>query len=142
MVDYIRWQHRDLEEDVWSAALDRTRQAFLQFDHVFVAFSGGKDSTVVLNLALLVAEELGRLPLHVVHYDEEAIPYETEEYVRRVAQDPRVNLSWFCLPVQHRNSCNREDPYWWPWAPEVRHLWCRPLPAEAIASEVIVRAGS
>lgn len=126
------WGQRKLGMNVWEAALDRTRSAFKQFDHIVVAFSGGKDSTVVLNLALIVAEELGMLPIHVMHYDEEAIPFETEDYVRRVSEDPRVNLEWYCLPVQHRNACSREEPHWWPWAPEAKELWCRPLPPEAI----------
>lgn len=129
---YIRWGQRQLEDDVWTLALDRTRRAFETFDHVLVSFSAGKDSTVVLNAALEVAEELGRLPIRVIHFDEEAIPYETEDYTRRVSRDPRVSFEWYCLPVQHRNACSRDAPHWWPWAPESRDLWCRPLPPEAI----------
>lgn len=128
----IAWQKDELERNVWDEALDRTAQAYAQFDNVWVSFSGGKDSTVVLNVALTVAERLGKLPLRVVFFDEEAIPFETEDYVRRIAQDPRIELEWLCLPVQHRNGCSRESPHWWPWAPEARDLWCRPLPPEAI----------
>jgi predicted phosphoadenosine phosphosulfate sulfurtransferase len=54
-----------------------------------VSFSGGKDSTAVLNTALVVAKELGRLPLDVVFFDEEAIHPPTIEYVERVRQAPR-----------------------------------------------------
>lgn len=128
----------DLDEDVYTLAVKRMQHVYERFDHVWVSFSGGKDSTAVLNVALEVARSdpkyARHLPLRVVFFDEEAIPYETEQYVRRVAALPDVNLEWMCLPVQHRNACSRKHPYWWPWAPESQHLWCRPLPPEAITT--------
>lgn len=110
----------------------RAREVFERHDRVFVSFSGGKDSTVCLHLALDAAEELGRLPLEVWHFDEEAIPPETVEYCARVAQDPRIDFRWFCLPLKHRNACSNEHPHWFPWAPEDRALWVRELPELAI----------
>ncbi|MBA9005969.1 phosphoadenosine phosphosulfate reductase domain-containing protein [Thermomonospora cellulosilytica] len=124
--------------DVYTLACERTAYVMDTHDRVFVAFSGGKDSTAVLNVALEVAHSDPRferhLPLRVVHFDEEAIPQETEEYVRRIAQRPDVALEWYCLPVQHRNACSRRYPYWWPWAPEDQERWCRPLPPEALTT--------
>ncbi|MBA9005970.1 phosphoadenosine phosphosulfate reductase domain-containing protein [Thermomonospora cellulosilytica] len=124
--------------DVYTLACERIAYVMDNHDRVAVSFSGGKDSTAVLNIALQVAHSDPRferhLPLRVVHFDEEAIPIETEEYVRRVAQRPDVALEWYCLPVKHRNACSRRHPYWWPWAPEDQERWCRPLPPEAITS--------
>lgn len=128
----ILWDREELAQSVLDLAIERTHQAFDLFDHVFVSFSGGKDSTVVLNIALQVAEERGELPLRVITFDEEAIPYETEDYCRRVASDPRIAFEWYCLPVQHRNACSKDNPHWWPWAPEARDLWVRELPPEGI----------
>jgi len=125
-----------LDEDVYTLALQRMLHVFENFDDVMVMFSGGKDSTAVLQVALQVLAEhpeLDRhLPLRVVFYDEEAIPQETADYVERVSKRPDVALDWLCLPIQHRNACSRRSPYWYPWAPEARDLWCRELPAEAI----------
>lgn len=121
-----------VDQDVWTAALDRVRHTYDVFDHVAVAFSGGKDSTCVLHATLEVAEELGRLPLRVIFWDEEAIPYETIEYVQRVADRDDVNLEWLALPVKHRNACSNASPFWYPWAPEDEELWCRPMPEQAI----------
>jgi len=97
-----------LDKNVYELALDRVRQAYEMFDTVKVMFSGGKDSTVVLNVVLEVARELNRLPLEVIFFDEEAISYETEDYVRRVAELPDINLRWLCIPIKHRNATSRK----------------------------------
>ncbi len=123
---------KPIDRNVYELALERVRRAYELFDHVAVSFSGGKDSTVCLHVALEVAKDLDRLPLDVIFFDEEAIHPETVEYMRRVSLREDVSLRWFCLPVKHRNACSRKSPYWHPWAPEDRHLWCRELPPEAI----------
>lgn len=123
---------RAVDRNVYDLALERINVAFDTFDTVAVSFSGGKDSTACLNLTIQVARERGALPVHVFHYDEEAIPYETEHYVRRVAATPEVDLRWYCLPIKHRNGCSRRSPYWYPWAQEDEEKWVRPLPPEAI----------
>lgn len=79
-----------LKETVYDAALDRMRYLFGEFPNVVVSFSGGKDSTVILNLALKVAEEMGRLPLKVLFLDQEAEWDCVIDYIRRVMNDPRV----------------------------------------------------
>ncbi len=43
--------------NVFDAALERIMIFFDEFPNLIVGFSGGKDSTVTLNLALKVAEE-------------------------------------------------------------------------------------
>lgn len=126
------WGKEYTGEDVWEAALARVRHAYDHFDHVMVSFSGGKDSTAVLGVALEVARERDAGPLRVVFFDEECITMETEAYVRRVAGRDDVALEWLCLPVEHRNACSLEEPHWWPWAPEARDVWVRDLPGEAI----------
>ena len=112
-------------------AQERVARVFDRMDTVIVSFSGGKDSTVCLNLALAEARKRGRLPLKVMFFDEEAIPYETERYLRRVNEIPDISLDWWCLPIAHRNSCSSESSMWYPWAPEAEDLWVRPLPPEA-----------
>jgi predicted phosphoadenosine phosphosulfate sulfurtransferase len=121
-----------VDEDVLTLARRRIARLFDEFDLVAVSFSGGKDSTVALNLTVEEAERRGRLPLDVVFWDEEALPPETIEYCERVSRDPRLRFRWYCLPVQHRNACSRTSPYWHPWAPESQSLWCRDLPQHAL----------
>lgn len=120
-----------LEQNVYELAKERVRHAYELFDTVVVSFSGGKDSTACLNVALEVARELNRLPLKAVFFDEECIPYQTEEYVRRVYNDPDVDLDWWCMPQKARNGASHKEPYMYCWDPQVKDKWVRPMPPEA-----------
>lgn len=128
------YKRQQLNLSVLDKALERMNLLFDRFDKVAVSFSGGKDSTVCLNLALMVARERGRLPLDVYTFDEEAIHPETVEYIARVAADPDIRFRWYCVPIMHRNACSRRQPYWHPWNPDERHLWVRDMPAQAITT--------
>ena len=89
------FKRKMLAASVLDKAMERIRSLYDRFDTVVVSFSGGKDSTVCLNLALQVARERGRLPLDVYTFDEEAIHPETVEYLHRVAANPQVRFQWF-----------------------------------------------
>lgn len=130
-----------LDEDVLTLARRRIALLYDRFDLVTLLFSGGKDSTVCLNLLLEEAGRRDRLPLEVSFFDEEAIHPETVEYVERVRERPDVRLAWYCLPVKHRNACSRRQLYWHPWNPAERELWCRPLPEGALLEHPGFRFG-
>ena len=49
--------------DVFAAARLRLEEIFDSFERVYVSFSGGKDSGLVVQYALEIAREKGRLPL-------------------------------------------------------------------------------
>ena len=123
---------RVIETNVYTLAKERIHRAYDRFDTIAVMFSGGKDSTACLNLVVEVARERGVTNVPVHHFDEEAIPYETEQYVRRSIEIPEVDMHWWCILVRHRNACSTKHPWWFPWAPEDRDKWVRPLPPEAI----------
>jgi predicted phosphoadenosine phosphosulfate sulfurtransferase len=114
--------------NVYDAAIKRFEYLFDNFDKVVVSFSGGKDSTVCLNLALEVAKKKNKLPLDVYFWDEEAIHPDTIDYVERVRLMPEVRLKWLCIPIRHRNACSRKEPYWQCWDPAKKHLWVRDMP--------------
>ena len=126
------YKKKYVEQDVYSAALERIKYLYSVYDDVVVSFSGGKDSTALLLCVLKVAENLNRLPVTAIFYDEEAIHPPTIEYVERVSKDPRVNLEWYCIPIKHRNACSNKQPYWYCWHPEEKEKWVRDMPEQAI----------
>lgn len=123
-------------ETVWDAALDRIRWVFGEFEHVVVNTSGGKDSTVILELALIVARELGRLPLPVMFVDQEAEWQATVDTVRQVMDRPEVEPLWLQVPIRLFNATSSSDHWLNCWAPEDEHRWMRPKEPDAITDNV------
>ena len=81
---------RFLGMDVFAAARLRLEEIFDAFERVYVSFSGGKDSGLVVQFALEVAREKGRLPLDVLHIDLEAWYAHTDAFVTRIMTRPDV----------------------------------------------------
>nr|WP_255635633.1 DNA phosphorothioation system sulfurtransferase DndC [Azospirillum sp. 412522] len=78
------------DASLWNAVRDELREAFRQDDRPWVvAFSGGKDSTAVLQLVYDMVLELGpaaRKPVHVVSSDTMVEAPNVAAYVERVLQ--------------------------------------------------------
>tara|TARA_R110000787_G_scaffold249757_1_gene355328 strand:- start:984 stop:2201 length:1218 start_codon:yes stop_codon:yes gene_type:complete len=123
---------RYIDKTVLEAAQERMSYIFELYEHVSVQFSGGKDSTCVLLLALAEARKRNRLPLTVRFHDEEALHPPTIDYMRRVEASPEVAMEWYCLPFEHRNACSMQEPYWWCWDPDKKDLWCADPPKNGI----------
>jgi predicted phosphoadenosine phosphosulfate sulfurtransferase len=114
-----------LKENVFNAGLDRMRFLFEEFPNVVVCTSGGKDSTVTMNLALRVAEEKGRLPLKVVFFDQEAEWQTVIDYIKTLKEDPRIDLRWYQIPIKIENATSNQDSYLITWEPGKK--WMREM---------------
>lgn len=125
-----------LKQNVHDAALDRIRWLFDEFENVVVSVSGGKDSTVVANLALQVAEEKGRLPLPVMWLDQEAEWQATVDTVRELMYDPRVEPRWYQIPMRLFNSTSVHEHWLQCWDPESEDLWIHPRDPIAITENI------
>ena len=130
-----------LDKNVYEKAKERIETIYDRFDKVVVSFSGGKDSTAVLNCALEVAKKRNALPLEVVFFDEEAIHPPTIEYVKRISQKPEIDLKWYCLEVKHRNACSNEEPFWFCWDKNKKDKWVREMPEQAITYHPNLKKG-
>ena len=98
-----------LKQSVYEAAQERITWLFDEFERVIVDFSGGKDSTVILNLALEIADQKGRLPLTVRFLDQEAEWQGVIDYVETVMMDDRIDPMWLQIPFRLSNSTSQNQ---------------------------------
>lgn len=117
-----------LDIDVLSAVRTRLDLVFSRFDKIYVSFSGGKDSGVLLHLALEAARKHGKLPLHVLHIDMEAAYKASAAYVHQMLSLPDIKAYWVCLPIHLRNAVSQFQPHWLCWDAAKRDAWVRPMP--------------
>ncbi len=120
---------RYLNTNVYTATKKRMRLLFDTFDRLYLAFSGGKDSTVMLHIALEVAKEKKRLPLDVLFIDLEGQYTLTIKHIEQTAlHNKNINLHWVCLPLNLRNSVSVFQPHWRCWDSDEKASWIRPMP--------------
>jgi len=105
--------------DVFTSALNRIEQLYREGHRVVVSFSGGKDSGVCLELAIMAAANAGRLPVEVAMRDEEIMLPGTFEYCERLLDRPEIDFHWFVANQPVINVFNRKNPYWWVFDPEL-----------------------
>lgn len=123
--------------NVFDAAKNRIRKVFTDFEQVYVSFSGGKDSSAMLQLTIEVAKEIGKLPVNVLVIDMEAQYTNTIKFIERMANKPEVNMFWVCLPIHLRNAVSQHQTHWICWDEEAKDRWVRPLPKhKSVISDV------
>lgn len=118
------------EMDVLNAAIARIDSFFAWADTIVVGFSGGKDSTVLLNLILARAKQKDR-KVYVAHADEEIVDPDTLRYVHAVSEWSDIDFRWFCIPIAHTLRSDHR-PRWFPWNPAEKEIWYRDMPEKAI----------
>ncbi len=116
------------DQSVYDAANARLDIIFENFERIYVSFSGGKDSSVLLQLALAKARQHGRLPLDVMFIDLEGQYQLTIDHVTEMMSLPEVRGHWICLPLNLRNAVSQFHPFWQCWDEEKKDAWIRPLP--------------
>lgn len=111
--------------NVFDAAEARMDFIWDHFKNPCISFSGGKDSTVILNLAIRAAERAGRLPVNVLFLDQEAEWDGVIDYMRTVRDDPRVNLHWYQGPFHISSGVSDTVDMIYCWQPGMKDIWMR-----------------
>lgn len=117
--------------NVYEAVQNRLKYIFDEFDNILVAFSGGKDSGALLNLAYDYAKENNMLnKLYMYHLDYEAQYQQTTDYVTDVFLNKfkEIKKMWLCLPVGADCGCKMNSDTWIPWEQAKKDLWVRDMP--------------
>jgi predicted phosphoadenosine phosphosulfate sulfurtransferase len=117
---------RGLGIDVLQAARERIAFTFDHFDKIYLSFSAGKDSTVMLHLVMDEAIRRGR-KVGMLFIDWECqvgltIDFAREMYAR---YEEHIDPYWVALPMKTWNACSQIEPEWTAWDNEKRELWVR-----------------
>lgn len=111
------------DENVYHKSLERVRYCYDNFSEVMVACSGGKDSSVILDLAIQVAKEKNKLPVKVLFLDQEVEWGATVEYMKKLHENPDIRLYWFQIPFDLWNTLSLESKFLSCWDESCRDLW-------------------
>lgn len=119
--------------NTFEAAKERINFAFDNFERLYVSFSGGKDSTVMLHMvmdeaikrkreiAVLIVDLEGQYKLTIEHMIACVDMY--KQY---------IDLYWICLPIHLRNAVSVFEPFWLCWDENKKSDWIRTSPKNSI----------
>lgn len=117
--------------NVYEAAQGRMRFIFDNFERIYLSFSGGKDSGVVLNLALdyMRANGITR-KLGVMVMDNECNFSHSLEFMHSILGKNRdlLDIYWCCLPLTLPCTVSQYQVNWQCWSERDRERWVRPRP--------------
>jgi predicted phosphoadenosine phosphosulfate sulfurtransferase len=114
---------------VFDAALARIRELYASGHRVVVSFSGGKDSTVTLELAALAARAEGEPVVEAVMRDDEIMPPGTFQYAKRLCRRADLGFTWLWSDQPVPNALG---PAWHPFDPAREAAWVRRPPPRAM----------
>lgn len=122
--------------DVYRAAKERIAWTFDTFPRIYVSFSGGKDSTVMLHMVMAEAISRG-VKVGVLFVDLEAQYKLTIDHIQEMYDlyKDHIEPYWVCLPIHLRNAVSVFEPQWLCWDPDQRERWVRIPPDIAITDE-------
>lgn len=124
---------RSLGKDVLTAAQERIAWTFDNFRRVYVSFSAGKDSTVMLHLVMAEAIKRDR-QVGVLLIDLEGQYRVTIEHAEKcfAMYERHIHRFWVTLPIALRNAVSVYEPKWLCWEPGKDDVWIRPRPERTI----------
>ena len=124
-----------MKKNVYEASLDRIEYTFKNFDNIYLSFSGGKDSGVMLNLVVDYMRKNGiNKKIGLFHIDYEAQYQMTTDYVDQVYSENEDLFDYYrvCLPIAAQCCTSMSQSYWLPWEDEKKELWVRDIPENSI----------
>jgi predicted phosphoadenosine phosphosulfate sulfurtransferase len=120
------------DKNVYQAARERIRFVFDNFERVYLSFSGGKDSGVMLNLAIQYMREnnITDRKLGVQILDNEANYNLSLEFMHSILQKNLdiLDIYWCCLPITLPCTVSAYHIEWQCWGNRDKERWIAPMP--------------
>ncbi len=117
-------------KNVLEATIERFHIVFNEFDNIYLSVSGGKDSSVMMQLAARLARKLNK-KFSILYIDLEAQYKATINHIEELIQDNKDVLDeiyWICLPISLRNAVSVIQPKWICWDKNDKYKWVRDMP--------------
>lgn len=118
-------------KNVFEASIERLDFIFDNFERIYLSFSGGKDSGVMLNLILDYMKERGiKQKIGIQIMDNEANYEMSLEFMQRMIENNReyLDVYWCCLPITLPCTVSAYEIDWQCWGVQDQHRWVRPMP--------------
>lgn len=116
------------DKNVLDAAYERLEYIFNEFDNVYFSLSGGKDSSVMIQLANIVAKKMNK-KFDVLHIDLEAWYKATDVHLKELKKLSQINNFYHvCLEFTEDNAVSQFEPTWITWDEAKKKDWIRPMP--------------
>lgn len=125
-----------MQNNVYEESVNRIKWTFDNFDKVYLSFSAGKDSTVMLHITMQEAK-LRNQKIGLLIVDLEGQYKLTIDHIKATIEEYQeyIDLYWVCLPIHLRNAVSIYEPFWICWDKDVKDNWIRDLPENSISDE-------
>jgi predicted phosphoadenosine phosphosulfate sulfurtransferase len=127
---------RFLGKSVLDAAKERIAWTFDRFERIYISFSGGKDSTVMMHLIMEEAKLRGQ-KIGCLFIDWECQFSLTVDHVAAMYEEYKDSIEpyWVALPVKTWNGCSMHEPEWTAWEESKKEIWVRDKHPMSIADK-------
>lgn len=122
------------EKNVYEAANERIDFIFKNFSRIYLSFSGGKDSGVMLNLTLdYMRKNNIKDKIGVMILDNEANYDLSLKFMHEIIQKnlDLLDVYWCCLPITLPCTVSSYAVDWQCWGEADKARWIRPMPKES-----------
>lgn len=120
--------------DVYTATQERIKWMFDKFPKIYVSFSGGKDSGVMLNLIIdyMRANKITR-KIGVMILDNEANYEHSIKFMHSILEKNLdiLDVYWCCLPITLPCTVSQYSVDWQCWGEGDKERWIRPMPTQS-----------
>jgi len=122
--------------NVFEASKQRINFIFDNFPRIYLSFSGGKDSTVMLHLVMAEAIKRNR-KIGILLVDLEGQYKITIQHIQDCMDMYKdyIEPYWVCLPIHLRNAVSVFETHWICWDKDKIDSWIRKPPIMGIVDE-------
>lgn len=119
------------DQNVYDASNERLEFMFKNFERVYLSFSGGKDSGVMLNLTIdYMRKHKIQTKLGIMILDNEANYEYSLKFMHEILQAnlDLLDIYWCCLPITLPCTVSSYATEWQCWGVKDEKRWIRPMP--------------